>query len=151
MKYTIVIKPKLSVFNTKLVEEINMVCRKAKVKNLFVYKIYSFCGEITLNKLTQIVKTLLTDTIVEDFVIYSKSEKIKTDNVTTVNIWYKPEVLDVEALYVSKAIKYIGFNKPFEVHSGKQIRIQPAVTTDQVKIIVEKIFANPLIQYYEVV
>lgn len=150
MKWLVVIKPKLAINNTKLIDEIKIVCSRLKPEHVSVYKIYSFHGEISQRWLIHITKTLLVDTVVEDFVVLSKAKKT-TSNETIVNIWYKPEVLDVEALYVLKAIKYVGFNRSLEVHSGKQIRILPKVNEEDVKNIIEKIFANPLIQYYEII
>jgi len=92
---------------------------------------------------------LLVDTVVENFEIYSKAKKVK--DKTVVNIWYKPEVLDVESMYVKKAMKYINSDEQVELHSGKQVVLIPKLNNDIVKAVIEKIFMNPLIQYYEIV
>lgn len=149
MKYIVVIKPKLDLPTKSLVEEVKTVFGKVKIDSIFLHKIYSFSGNIKLNDVKYVVKTLLVDTVVENFEIYSKAKKVK--DKTVVNIWYKPEVLDVESMYVKKAMKYINSDEQVELHSGKQVVLIPKLNNDIVKAVIEKIFMNPLIQYYEIV
>lgn len=149
MKYIVVIKPKLQPSNKKLIEEIKTIRQKVKIKDFYINKIYSFSGKITYNDVLHITKTLLVDSVVEDFLIYSKI--LANSKETLINIWYKPEVLDVESMYIQRAIKYIKFNRVVEIRSGKQLKFVPKIKTADVKFVVEKIFMNPLIQYYEIV
>lgn len=149
MKYIVVIKPKLQLSNKKYITEIRTICQNLQIKDFYINKIYSFSGKITHAEIAYISKTLLVDPVVEDFIIYSRI--LSNNKETLVNIWYKPEVLDVESVYIQRAIKYIKFNTAVEIHSGKQLKFVPRVAINDIKFIVGKIFMNPLIQYYEIV
>ncbi len=147
-KCIVEIIPKVVSSYTSLLQEIHSLGFD-KVDNVEIKKIYSLEGDINKKEAVFITKSLLADPISESFKVYLFFKKIP--NVVVVNIWYRPQVLDVEAIYVEKAIKYLGFEKKVEVHSGKQVCFSPQIDKKSVEYIIEKIFMNPLIQYYEVV
>ncbi|MDW8055857.1 MAG: phosphoribosylformylglycinamidine synthase subunit PurS [Elusimicrobiota bacterium] len=150
MKWTVVVKPKIDISTKRFVDEIKTIDRDVIVKDVYIYKLYCFSGKVSFSKVYDITNTLIIDPVVENFEIYSEVEKSRKE--TKVNIWYKPEVLDVEALYVRQAIKYILPEDNFEVHTGKRVIFIPRIM-DKKKIIpiIEKIFMNPLIQTYEII
>jgi len=119
------------------------------IKKVIKNKIYLISGDIDKNKIEFITKELLVDPIVESYKILTKVKKNPTR--TIVNIWYRPEVLDVVSLYVKKGIKYLGLEEELEIHSGTQICITPRLEKKKVKDVIEKIFMNPLIQQYEII
>jgi len=147
MKYIVeimLLKPE----NENLVKELNLFGLK-NIKKVIKNKIYSISGDIDKNKIDFIAKELLIDPIVENYKVLTKIKKNPLQ--TIVNIWYRPEVLDVVSLYVKKGIKYLGLEEEIEIHSGTQIRITPKVEETQIKNVIEKIFMNPLIQQYEII
>lgn len=151
MKYTVEILPINKKFDY-LLDEINMIS-KFKFKNIKLNKIYSFSGDITEKELTFIIENLLLDPLIETYKFYDNNnlEKIKDTSSIVVNIWYKPSVLDVVANTISNAIKYLGIKKSIEIHSGTQLNLRPLSGKKYVKEILEKIFVNSLIQYYEII
>jgi len=147
MKYIVeimLLKPE----NENLVKELNLFGLK-NIKRVIKNKIYSISGDIDKNKIDFIAKELLVDPIVENYKILTKIKK--NPSQTIVNIWYRPEVLDVVSLYVKKGIKYLGLEEELEIHSGTQIWITPKVEEKKIKSIIEKNFMNPLIQQYEII
>jgi len=147
MKYIIEIIP-LKSENESLIKELNLSGLK-NIKRVIKNKIYSISGNIDKNKIDFIAKELLVDPIVENYKILTKIKK--NPSQTIVNIWYRPEVLDVVSLYVKKGIKYLGLEEELEIHSGTQIWITPKVEEKKIKSIIEKNFMNPLIQQYEII
>lgn len=148
MKYIIEIIPLKEKNNEKYTKSILTLGYKS-VKEVLTRKIYLFKGEIKKHILHVIASHLLIDPVVEHYNIVKKISKSK--NETVVNIWYKPQVLDVEAMYVKKAIQYMNIKDKFVVSSGFQLRFRPKITHKVVSNIVEKLFMNPLIQYYEII
>jgi phosphoribosylformylglycinamidine (FGAM) synthase PurS component len=144
------ITSKINTNNSFLLDEIHSLGFN-KIKSIEIKKIYSLTGSINKNKILFISKFLLTDPISETFKILTKNNIKNLPGVALVNIWYKPQVLDVESIYIVKGIKYLGFKEELEVHSGKQIVFSPKVDKKTVSFIIEKIFMNPLIQYYEII
>jgi len=150
--FLIEISPKILADNTSVLQEIHSLGIK-KINNIEIKKIYSLVGNMDENQIVFITEALLADIVAESYrVMTSKDFKnLNLSNNTIVNIWYKPQVLDVESIYVVKGIKYLGFKEELEVHSGKQIVFSPKVDKKTVSFIIEKIFMNPLIQYYEII
>ena len=134
--------------NENLVKELSLFGLK-NINKVIKSKIYLISGDIDKNKIEFITKELLVDPIVESYKILTKVKKNPTR--TIVNIWYRPEVLDVVSLYVKKGIKYLGLEEDLEIHSGIQICITPRVEQKEIKNVIEKIFMNPLIQQYEII
>jgi len=150
--YLVEISPKILTDNTSVLQEIHSLGIK-KISNVEIKKIYSLSGNIDKNQIIFITESLLADLVSETYkTINLKDVKnLSLPNTTLVNVWYKPQVLDVESIYIVKGIKYLGFKEELEVHSGKQIVFSPKVDKKTVGFIIEKIFMNPLIQYYEII
>lgn len=150
MKYIVEIIPISKNFNY-LLDEINVIS-KFKFKEVKLAKIYSFLGNITKEELVFVIENLLVDPLVEEYRFYENNLKLKKQNsLTVVNIWYKPAVLDVVANTISNAIKYLGIKEPLEIHSGTQVIFRPKTEEKYIKEVLEKIFVNSLIQYYEII
>ncbi len=148
MKYIVLISPKIQANNLSLLKSIEMLNYK-NIKEISTNKIYAFKGNIGKKEIYKIADVLLVDPIVEVFSIVQKIRSIKDS--TIVNIWYRPEVLDVEALYISKAIKYINIKDNLEIHSGISLKFTPKLKKEVVADIIKSLFMNPLIQYYEII
>lgn len=119
------------------------------IKEINTKKLYCFIGNIEKQKIIYIAKNLLVDPIVEDYKVLTKFKKNPKEIV--VNIWYKPQVLDVVALYVLKGIRYLGIKEEIEIHTGSQVCVKPRLKENILKNLIEKNFMNPLIQKYEIV
>ncbi len=146
MIYFVKIIPKIK--NNFLLHQIKSL-GYGNIKEVNFSKIYFFKGDINKDKILYITKVLLVDPVIEEYQILSKFKKEK--DRTFINIWYKPQVLDVVAMYVLKGIKYLEIIQNFDVHTGTQLCIYPKANINKIKNIVEKIFMNPLIQYYEII
>ncbi|MEN3013955.1 MAG: phosphoribosylformylglycinamidine synthase subunit PurS [Endomicrobiia bacterium] len=146
-KYIVEIIPKNKDYKD-LINEINTIS-PVKIHRMNINKIYSFSG-VNDSEITFIVETLLVDPFLENYKVKKKKQKKENNDKTIINIWYKPAVLDVVANTISNAVRYLGINKSIEVHSGTQLILEPAIKEKYVKEILEKIFLNPLIQYYEI-
>ncbi len=149
-RYLVVISPKVPVNNFSVLQEIHSFGFK-RINNVEIKKIYSLSGNINKDKITFITESLLADTVSESYKIVNIKDVKCLSTQILVNIWYKPQVLDVEAMYVLKGIKYLGIKDDLEVHSGKQIVFYPKIDKKSIRYIIEKIFMNSLIQYYEIV
>ncbi len=147
MRYIVVISTKSQTQNLRLLNLIKTLNYK-EVREIYSSKIYSFDGDIDEKQIQKIASILLVDPVVEVFKVVKEIHPLK--NSTIINIWYKPEVLDVEALYIGKAINYLGINNNLEIHSGLSFTLKPKIKKEISQLIVEKLFMNPLIQYYEI-
>lgn len=147
MRYIVVISPKNQTNNLRLLNSIKTLNYR-EIKEVYSSKIYFFNGGISKNQIRNIANILLVDPVAETFKVVKEIYPIK--NSTIINIWYKPEVLDVEALYIYKAINYLGIKNDLEIHSGLSLLLKPKIKKEISQIIAEKLFMNPLIQYYEV-
>jgi len=148
--YLIKISSKIDIDNSPILQEIHSLGFK-KINNVEIKKIYSLSGNVSKDKIIFITESLLVDNVSETYKIVSIKYTKYLSTLTLVNIWYKPQVLDVESIYVMKGIRYLGFKNDIEVHSGKQVVFSPKVDKKTVSCIIEKIFMNPLIQYYEII
>ncbi len=148
-KYIIEIIPKTKNF-TSIIEQLKHL-GYYNIEDVAVNKIYSITGNISKTKVLFITKKLLVDPIAEDYNVKNKINKSKYNFV--INIWYKPQVLDIVAIYVEKAVKYLGLQKKIKVRCGTQICIKfsKKINIKELKNLIEKIFMNPLIQEYEIV
>lgn len=150
MKYIVEIIPTNKNFDY-LLDEINMLS-EFKFKEIKLNKIYSFSGDLTKEELTFIIENLLVDPLVEEYSFYEKNVRKKKHNSSIlINIWYKPAVLDVVANTISNAVKYLGIEKSLEIHSGTQLSLKPTADKRYIEEILDKIFVNSLIQYYEII
>ncbi|MCX7957179.1 MAG: phosphoribosylformylglycinamidine synthase subunit PurS [Endomicrobia bacterium] len=147
MKYIVSVKPKLKKFYS-ILNEINLITSQ-KIKDLKISKLYYFEGDIDKATLNLITKEVLVDPIVENYKIVH-TFKAQT-GINLINVWYKPAVLDVVALAVEKAIKYLDIQKNIKVSTGFQVIISPKTNKKFLSEIAEKIFVNTLIQQYEII
>ncbi|MFN3550915.1 MAG: hypothetical protein ACK4WJ_03810 [Endomicrobiia bacterium] len=146
MKYIVKVTTKIK--NDILLSQIKSLGYK-NIDGVSSSKLYLFKGNISKDTIFYITKVLLVDPVIEEYQILSKFKKEK--DKTVINIWNKPQVLDVVAIYVLKGIRYLGIEENVEVHTGTQLCILPQQNEIKIKSIVEKIFMNPLIQYYEII
>ncbi len=119
-----------------------------KVQSVSKLKIYKILGKISKKEIEYICEKLLVDPIIERYYI-NKKEYLK--NITRINIWFKPLVLDIVAQNVYKAIGYLNMkNYNLEVYSGTQVTIVPKINKKIAEQIIKKFFMNELIQTYEI-
>ena len=118
-----------------------------KLDRLEQAKVYMLEGNLKEKDVRLICEELLADPILER---YEVNGVLKGKGFSTVNIWYRPEVLDVVAMNVLKAIRYMGIKTKLDVRSGVQLRFYPRLRKETVDHIVKNFFMNELIQYHEV-
>jgi phosphoribosylformylglycinamidine (FGAM) synthase PurS component len=122
------------------------------VHRVSYFPLFSFEGELTINEIDLIARSLLCDPVTQSYGINSSGPAVHKGKGSRyeIEIWFKPGVTDTVSQSVGKAVKDMGINKSMEVKTGHKYTFAGSLSKNNVQQAVERLLVNPLIQNYKI-
>lgn len=115
-------------------------------------QLYHLQGELSESAIQQIAQDLLADPV-SQLVKVTQHEEELTKGLAggiTVNIWFKPGVMDVISESVRLGVRDLGISGLKSVASGRGYLLGGNLSESDIHLIATKLLSNPLIQDYRV-
>ncbi|MBN2010383.1 phosphoribosylformylglycinamidine synthase subunit PurL [candidate division KSB1 bacterium] len=116
------------------------------IKAIDHFKVFYFDGELSHDDIRRICESLLIEPITEHYTIDAPL-KDEDESIWNVEIAYNSGVMDPVVASTMKGIHDLGFSGEIHVKTAQKYHITGALSTDDKKLIVDKVLMNGLIQH----
>ncbi len=150
MRYKIEVKDKPGIFDAigQGVKKDILDLGIKSVREVKFIQVYTLEGNLACGQITSICEELLTDKILQDYVIKSREPaNPRTREQFIIEVAYNPGVMDPVEESALKGIRDLGIQAKISVKTAKKYIISGKLSTAQLKTISEKLLYNKLIQH----
>jgi phosphoribosylformylglycinamidine synthase subunit PurS len=110
------------------------------------FPLFSFNGDLTINEIDFISKSLLCDPVTQAYELAGKT-RLRGHEI---EIWFKPGVTDTVSQSVEKAVRDLGILKAVEVKTGHKYFFRGSLSKAGARQIAERLLVNPMIQTFQI-
>jgi len=121
-----------------------------QVDDVRVVQVYTLEGALTDDEVSRIAQQLLCDPVTQEYSCAQESAphyNHSDSNEHIVEIAYNPGVMDPVEASTIKGIRDLGVSGVRAVRTARQYHLQGALTAEDIRLIVDKVLANKLIQH----
>lgn len=109
-------------------------------------QLYQITGALLPSQIDQLTRQLLVDPVVQEAKIFRAASAAETAHV--VDVFLHPGVTDTLAESVIAGAQLLGMNEIEHVETGRRYLLDHRLRADEVRLIVEALLYNPVIQQY---
>jgi phosphoribosylformylglycinamidine synthase len=113
---------------------------------LHTAQLYQITGQLSSSCIDELIQRLLADTVVQEARIVCDPGEAHAQH--TVDVYFHPGVTDTLAESVRAGARLLGINEIAHVQTGKRYLIDSRLPPAEVRLLVESLLYNPVIQYY---
>jgi phosphoribosylformylglycinamidine synthase len=113
---------------------------------LHTAQLYLITGQLSLTSIDELIQRLLADTVVQEARIVHDRQEACAHHV--VDVYFHPGVTDTLAESVMTGARLLAIKEIAHVQTGRRYLIDSRLPAAEVRLLVEALLYNPVIQYY---